>query len=46
LFDHSDPTLQRRVVETYIRRLYQVSSYMSMTSLDLIQLNISIFFVT
>uniref|UniRef100_A0A8R7RE32 biotin carboxylase n=3 Tax=Triticum TaxID=4564 RepID=A0A8R7RE32_TRIUA len=23
LFDHSDPTLQRRVVETYIRRLYQ-----------------------
>lgn len=25
LFDHSDPTLQRRVVETYIRRLYQVS---------------------
>ncbi|CAL9059059.1 acetyl-CoA carboxylase 1 [Musa acuminata AAA Group] len=22
-FDHSDPTLQRRVVETYIRRLYQ-----------------------
>lgn len=24
LFDHSDPTLQRRVVETYIRRLYQV----------------------
>lgn len=26
LFDHSDPTLQRRVVETYIRRLYQVQS--------------------
>ena len=25
LFDNSDPTLQRRVVETYIRRLYQVS---------------------
>ena len=24
LFDHSDHTLQRRVVETYIRRLYQV----------------------
>lgn len=24
LFDHSDPTLQRRVVETYIDRLYQV----------------------
>ncbi|VAH23018.1 unnamed protein product [Triticum turgidum subsp. durum] len=23
LFDHSDPTLQRRVVETYIHRLYQ-----------------------
>uniref|UniRef100_M8BYH2 Acetyl-CoA carboxylase n=1 Tax=Aegilops tauschii TaxID=37682 RepID=M8BYH2_AEGTA len=23
LFDHSDPTLQRRVVETYIRRLYE-----------------------
>ncbi|OQU91942.1 hypothetical protein SORBI_3001G262400 [Sorghum bicolor] len=23
LFDHSDPTLQRRVVETYVRRLYQ-----------------------
>nr|ASZ00206.1 acetyl-CoA carboxylase 2 [Geranium incanum] len=23
LFDHNDPTLQRRVVETYIRRLYQ-----------------------
>ncbi|XP_072977660.1 acetyl-CoA carboxylase 1-like isoform X1 [Typha angustifolia] len=23
LFDHGDPTLQRRVVETYIRRLYQ-----------------------
>lgn len=25
LFDHSDHTLQRRVVETYVRRLYQVS---------------------
>lgn len=24
LFDHSDHTLQRRVVETYVRRLYQV----------------------
>lgn len=24
LFDHSDHTLQRRVVESYIRRLYQV----------------------
>lgn len=24
LFDHSDNTLQRRVVETYVRRLYQV----------------------
>jgi acetyl-CoA carboxylase / biotin carboxylase 1 len=24
LFDHSDTTLQRRVVETYIRRLYRV----------------------
>lgn len=24
LFDHSDHTLQRRVIETYIRRLYQV----------------------
>lgn len=46
LFDHSDPTLQRRVVETYIRRLYQVSLYMSMASLDLIQLKINIFFVT
>ncbi|XP_052203206.1 acetyl-CoA carboxylase 1-like [Diospyros lotus] len=23
LFDHSDPTLQRRVVETYVQRLYQ-----------------------
>jgi hypothetical protein len=29
LFDHSDPTLQRRVVETYIRRLYQVSHDLS-----------------
>lgn len=38
LFDHSDPTLQRRVVETYIRRLYQVSSYMPTTSLDMIKL--------
>jgi len=26
LFDHSDHTLQRRVVETYVRRLYQVKS--------------------
>lgn len=26
LFDHSDHTLQRRVIETYIRRLYQVCS--------------------
>ena len=26
LFDHSDHTLQRRVVETYIRRIYQVLS--------------------
>lgn len=26
LFDHSDHTLQRRVVETYVRRLYQVHS--------------------
>ena len=26
LFDHSDHTLQRRVVETYIRRIYQVPS--------------------
>lgn len=26
LFDHSDHTLQRRVVETYIRRLYQVGA--------------------
>lgn len=26
LFDHSDHTLQRRVVETYIRRLYQVDA--------------------
>lgn len=25
LFDHTDHTLQRRVVETYVRRLYQVS---------------------
>ena len=25
LFDHSDHTLQRRVVETYVRRLYQVA---------------------
>jgi len=25
LFDHSDHTLQRRVVETYVRRLYQVN---------------------
>jgi len=24
LFDHTDHTLQRRVVETYVRRLYQV----------------------
>jgi acetyl-CoA carboxylase/biotin carboxylase 1 len=24
LFDHSDHTLQRRVIESYIRRLYQV----------------------
>jgi len=24
LFDHGDHTLQRRVVETYVRRLYQV----------------------
>lgn len=24
LFDHSDHTLQRRVVESYVRRLYQV----------------------
>lgn len=26
LFDHSDHTLQRRVIETYIRRLYQVQN--------------------
>ncbi|KAL5226002.1 hypothetical protein ABZP36_012641 [Zizania latifolia] len=31
LFDHSDPTLQRRVVETYIRRLYQL--YLVKTSI-------------
>lgn len=24
LFDHSDHTLQRRVIESYVRRLYQV----------------------
>jgi len=29
LFDHSDHTLQRRVVETYIRRLYQVRVHSS-----------------
>jgi acetyl-CoA carboxylase/biotin carboxylase 1 len=38
LFDHSDPTLQRRVVETYVRRLYQVSATLSTTFLVLIQL--------
>lgn len=27
LFDHSDHTLQRRVVESYIRRLYQVYQF-------------------
>lgn len=27
LFVHSDHTLQRRVVETYVRRLYQVSGF-------------------
>lgn len=27
LFDHSDHTLQRRVVETYVRRLYQVFNF-------------------
>jgi len=26
LFDHSDHTLQRRVIESYIRRLYQVTT--------------------
>lgn len=28
LFDHSDYTLLRRVIETYIRRLYQVTTIM------------------
>jgi len=27
LFDHSDHTLQRRVIESYIRRLYQVNNF-------------------
>jgi acetyl-CoA carboxylase/biotin carboxylase 1 len=29
LFDHSDHTLQRRVIETYVRRLYQVCDFLS-----------------
>ncbi|OIV96706.1 hypothetical protein TanjilG_09248 [Lupinus angustifolius] len=29
LFDHSDHTLQRRVVETYVRRLYQGVSFLN-----------------
>jgi acetyl-CoA carboxylase/biotin carboxylase 1 len=29
LFDHSDHTLQRRVIETYVRRLYQVCDFPS-----------------
>jgi len=29
LFDHSDHTLQRRVIETYVRRLYQVFDFIS-----------------
>lgn len=29
LFDHTDHTLQRRVVETYIRRVYQVKVMLS-----------------
>lgn len=30
LFDHSDHTLQRRVVETYVRRLYQVMMFQNL----------------
>lgn len=34
LFDHTDHTLQRRVIETYIRRLYQVQfSYLSVVNI-------------